>query len=209
MSTGFQRVLTGLARRIWLMVGRALVVSADDAPRCQTVQLRMLGAEVKDGVEHFQEYGFTSVPKPATGDQGPEAAVVFPHGHRGHGIAVVVGDRRYRLRGLADGEVALYDDLGQVVHLKRTGIVVDSKGTLEAKALGPATITAPMLTASDGLPIPLWSVLATAAALQASCGLGNVLLQPALAQLNCAPSYVQVTPAAVTIHGPTMTQVWT
>jgi len=40
----------------------------------------------------------------------------------------VVSDRRYRLTGLAEGEVALYDDLGHKVHLAREGIVIDGGG---------------------------------------------------------------------------------
>lgn len=40
----------------------------------------------------------------------------------------MVADRRYRLQGLAAGEVALYDDLGQKVHLTRGGIVIDGAG---------------------------------------------------------------------------------
>jgi phage gp45-like len=43
-----------------------------------------------------------------------------------HPIVLVVGDRRYRLKNLQDGEVAIYDDLGQKVHLTRDGIRVDA-----------------------------------------------------------------------------------
>ena len=39
---------------------------------------------------------------------------------------VGVEDRRYRLRGLAGGEVAIYDDQGQKVHIKRNGIVAEA-----------------------------------------------------------------------------------
>ncbi len=43
---------------------------------------------------------------------------------------VVVADRRFRLKGLARGEVALYDDQGQSVTLTRAGIVVNGGGQL-------------------------------------------------------------------------------
>jgi len=52
---------------------------------------------------------------------------VFPSGDRTRGFALVVGDRQYNLV-LADGEVALHDDLGQKVHLTRSGIVIDGSG---------------------------------------------------------------------------------
>ncbi|WP_431477838.1 phage baseplate assembly protein domain-containing protein [Massilia eburnea] len=58
--------------------------------------------------------GFTSVPKP-----GAEGVVVFVGGNRDHGLVIAVEDRRFRLKGLASGEVAIYDDQGQKVHLTR------------------------------------------------------------------------------------------
>ncbi|TKV19105.1 baseplate assembly protein, partial [Citrobacter sp. TBCS-14] len=39
-----------------------------------------------------------------------------------------VSDRRYRMKGLKTGEVAIYDDQGQSVTLTRAGIVVDGGG---------------------------------------------------------------------------------
>ena len=39
-----------------------------------------------------------------------------------------LSDRRYRLKGLQTGEVAVYDDQGQSVTLTREGIVVDGAG---------------------------------------------------------------------------------
>jgi phage baseplate assembly protein V len=235
VNASVRALLRGLWRRLSLLASRALVVKADDSGRCQTVQVRLLDGEVRDGIERVQAYGLTSVPNDATGNSGADAVVIFPGGGRTHGIAVVVGDRRYRLRALAKGEVALHDDLGQVVHLKRGGIVVTSLGTLEATAVGPATITAPSLVASDGLPVPIWSIEASAAgivakaptliasdglpvpvwsvtagplALTAVCGLGTLALTPASATLACAPSFVLVTAAGVQIHGPTMTENW-
>lgn len=41
---------------------------------------------------------------------------------------MVVADRRFRLKGLARGEVALYDDQGQSVILTRAGIVINGGG---------------------------------------------------------------------------------
>ncbi|MFV2291099.1 baseplate assembly protein, partial [Escherichia coli] len=52
-----------------------------------------------------------------------------PAGDRSHGVVVVVADRRYRLKGLRRGEVALYDDQGQSVVLTRSGLVVNGGGT--------------------------------------------------------------------------------
>ncbi|OLY66106.1 baseplate assembly protein, partial [Citrobacter braakii] len=74
-------------------------------------------------IEHLEPYGFTS-----RAQAGAEAVVLFPDGDRSHAVAITVSDRRYRMKGLKTGEVALYDDQGQSVTLTRAGIVVDGGG---------------------------------------------------------------------------------
>lgn len=116
-----------LGRTVRGLVGRALLTLIDDAKRMQSVQIQTVGEEVTSGVERFQNYGLTSVPRlPDADGKGPEAIVLAVDGDRSHEVVIVVDDRRYRLKGLASGEVAVYDDLGQFVHLTRTGIVVSA-----------------------------------------------------------------------------------
>jgi len=108
-----------LARRINNMITRGEVRASAASASMQTLQVGLLAGETKDEVEHFEAYGFTSRPK-----SGAEHVTVFLDGDRSHGITIVVADRRYRLKGLAEGEVALYDDQGQKVHITRDGIVI-------------------------------------------------------------------------------------
>jgi phage baseplate assembly protein V len=116
-----QKMLAPMHRRVALMVSRAVIVMVNDSLKMQGVQVNLMADVTRDGVERFQNYGLTSNPHP-----GAEAIVVSVGGNQDHGIAIAVDDRRYRLVGLAEGEVALYDDLGQKVQLTRTGIVVHS-----------------------------------------------------------------------------------
>jgi phage baseplate assembly protein V len=111
-------VATETRQRVNMSVARGLVALADDGKKMQRVQLRLLSDETKDNVEHFQPYGFTSVPL-----QGAEAVCVFVGGGRDHGLVVCVDDRRYRLKNLEGGEVALYTDEGTSVVLRRGKIV--------------------------------------------------------------------------------------
>ena len=103
-----------LARRVRLLARRAVVKLVYDDVKMQELQLALFAGEVRDGVERWEDYGLTSHPIP-----GAEALVLALGGSTDHCAVVKVGDRRYRLVNLAEGEVALYDDQGQVIHLKR------------------------------------------------------------------------------------------
>lgn len=117
------RMTAPLARGLGNLLGRGTVVLANAATKMQTLQIRLLAGEVKDGVEHFEAYGLTARPK-----AGAEHITLFMGGDRSHGVTIMVADRRYRPTGLAEGEVMLYDDLGHKVHLTRSGIVIDGGG---------------------------------------------------------------------------------
>lgn len=119
----FAKMIGPYARRIGNIVSRGTVALVNAATKMQTLQVRLLAGEPKDDVEHFEPYGFTSNPKP-----GAEAVALFLDGDRSHGVVVVVADRRYRLKSLASGEMAIHDDQGQKVHLTRAGIVIDGGG---------------------------------------------------------------------------------
>lgn len=125
----FSRMSRSLAGRVAAMVSRAVLRRADDEPQLQAVQVDLLADETLDQLERFQDYGFTSVPKP-----GAEVAVMFAGGLRSHGIVVAVADRRFRMKGLQEGEVAIYDDQGQFVLLGRDGIRIETSKPLTVSA---------------------------------------------------------------------------
>lgn len=129
MTRLFLRMLSPLQRAISNMALRATVVMVNSANKMQSLQIKMRGDEAKENIEHFEPYGFTSKPH-----AGSEAITLFFNGDRSHGVAVVVADRRYRLQVLADGEVALHDDLGQKVHLKRDKILIETPLDFEVRA---------------------------------------------------------------------------
>ena len=114
------KALAPLARRVSNMLARGSVTLSNAAGKLQTLQIALLADEAKDGVEHFEPFGFTSNPKP-----GAEVLAAFIEGDRSHGIVLVVADRRYRIQNLAPGESALYDAFGNVIKLTQSGIVID------------------------------------------------------------------------------------
>lgn len=129
MQATINRMLAPLARRLRLMIGRAIVTAIDDAGKIQAAQVKLLDGEVRDGVEVLLQYGIASLPP-----GNPEGLYFSVGGDRGHGVMICIADRQYRLRNLRAGESALYDDLGQAVHLTRDGMVVRGAGL-------PVTIT--------------------------------------------------------------------
>lgn len=116
-ARGVGRLLAPLARAVQMMVGRG-VVAGVAARKMQALQLRLLADEVKDGVEHFEPYGWTSHPL-----AGAEAVVVFVGGDRSHGVAAVVADRRWRPTDLEPGEVAVFTDQGDEIRIRRGGTI--------------------------------------------------------------------------------------
>lgn len=78
-----------------------------------------------DNREYLQHYGFTS--RPLAGAE----IIILREG--GQFLAIASDDRRYRI-SLENGEVALYDDLGQTVHLGRNGVEVSSPAKITATA---------------------------------------------------------------------------
>lgn len=120
-----------LYRRLLMAFGRALIqVVADEAGALQLLQIQLGKDEIQDDTPRFAEYGFTSRPK-----SGARAIAVFMGGDRSNGAVIATDDPRYRIV-LQNGEVSLYDDLGQVVHLTRTGIVLNSPQNVTVEAGG-------------------------------------------------------------------------
>lgn len=117
------------------LLARGVVESVDDSPMMRTVQAEFLPGDIREGLEHFEPYGFTSRVK-----EGAEAIGAFFNGDRSHGVVLVTADRRFRLH-VEEGEVAVFDDQGQKVVLKRDGILVETPKNLTATVGGNTVAT--------------------------------------------------------------------
>lgn len=101
---------------------RSLLKAIDDTTLMQSTTHDLFSGETQATVEHPHPYGFTAVPQPPSNGKGAESFIIFNQGDRGHGVAVVTGDRRYRPQNLKPGEVAMHDDQTQQRHIARKGI---------------------------------------------------------------------------------------
>ncbi len=140
------RLMAPLRRRLRVLITRGVVRLIDPSTLMQGLQVEGLAGEVMSGVEHFEGYGMTAHPHP-----GAEALLAALGADRSHTVAVTVADRRYRLTNLAPGEVALYDDRGNKVHLMREKVQVTAVDHLEATA--PTTLITSEVTIDGNLKV--------------------------------------------------------
>lgn len=122
------------------VMARGTVVLAAAGRMMQTLQVKLTAGELKDGVEHFEPYGFTSNPL-----AGAEVLTLFLNGDRSHGVVVVAADRRYRIKELKSGEVAIYTDEGDKVHFKRGRVIDIETATLNIKASTAVNFDTPVI----------------------------------------------------------------
>jgi phage gp45-like len=125
--------LLDAARRTYLNLTRGTLKKTNDKELMQEVDVHLFGPAGKnDGkvkIERFQQYGFSAVPhkkKDDKDDNVAEVLVGFLGGNRSHAVVMMIDDRRHRLKNQEEGEVALYDDQGQILRITRKGIIIAS-----------------------------------------------------------------------------------
>lgn len=101
---------------------RSTVTGAKPELELRELQTLYNSTSVQDDMEHLEPYGFTS--EPFTDGQ-TDAVNLYFDDERNHGVVINVADRRYRIKDMQQGEVAIYDDLGRHIYIKRDCIEVD------------------------------------------------------------------------------------
>jgi phage gp45-like len=115
----WEAAIARVAGRVRLSIGRVVLGLVNDAAKLQAVQVTLRADEVRAGAEHFQHYGFTSVPLP-----GAEGIALAVGGSTDHVVVINVDDRRYRKKGLLPGETCLYTKWGDYILIREGEIVV-------------------------------------------------------------------------------------
>lgn len=133
------RVVAPLRNRVMMLIGRCVIEAVKDSSGVQAARVSLLKNEIRDGVERFQEWGFTSTPLP-----NAEGVVVFPFGNRENGLLIAVDDRRIRPQDIPAGGAAIYsadptnETLKQVLKILPDGAIEIGMGTLEKILNGEA-----------------------------------------------------------------------
>ncbi|MES2237606.1 MAG: phage baseplate assembly protein V [Pseudomonadota bacterium] len=148
---------------------RGVVTLVKAAGAVQLVQVDGLQGEQLQDAELFQHYGLTSNPPVGT------MAIVLPIGGRtAHGIIIATEHGTYRLKNLASGEMAIYDDQGQKVHITRAGIVIDGAGKpINIQNTSSVTMTTPLVHATGAMTID--GLLTVGGGMTISGGSGNTV----------------------------------
>ncbi len=122
-----------LKNRMMNNTARATLAATSDNEGSQKHQVQLLADEVKDNIEHFQPFGFSSI-APA----GSETAIIFMGGNRDHAISFGSDNKKYRPKGGANGDTVVYDINGNVVNLTASKIIIQHSA--EVTIIAPKTI---------------------------------------------------------------------
>jgi phage baseplate assembly protein V len=139
-------LLEKLANRVKLIASRGVIRLINDTLDLQELQAEFLKGEVKDDTERFQEYGFTSHPHP-----GCECIGLSLGGDRSHLVVIAADDRRYRIKSLKQGEVAIYTDEGDSITLKRGKLIEVNTSKLIVNATSEIQLNSPTVKVSNNL----------------------------------------------------------
>lgn len=107
-------IVKPLQNRVLLLVGRGILMAVNDSQKIQQMQITLLADEVKDQVESFAHFGFTSNPPPNS-----EIIMLSVGGSRDNGVVIASENRESRLKGLEPGESALYNISGKYIWMKK------------------------------------------------------------------------------------------
>jgi phage baseplate assembly protein V len=117
-------ILRPHATRVVNMIARATIPLIDDTTKMQLVQLAGLLGGPYPGAEHFQPYGFSSVPLPPNADGAAEAIAFFPNGDREHPVVLTIADRRYAPTGRDPGDVTMHHFTGAKITMTQDGDII-------------------------------------------------------------------------------------
>lgn len=154
----FKRLVKPIQKKIFLMIGRAIVLAITNSGKYQVLKVRAGAGSSLDDIQRLQDYGLDSYPEVT---DTTEALLLSPSGNREGAVIIKVLDREKRPTDLAEGEVCLYtkDDNGgsHRVHLK-SGTVIEIIGSTINIIGGGATptgvVTGECICAFTGNPHP-------------------------------------------------------
>lgn len=125
-----------ILRRLKLIISVGAVM--ESTTKTQTVFFS--NGEVSENIKFAQGYGLEVYPL-----QGAKSVAIFNAGDRSQGITILSVDQRHT-HTLEPGDVMMYDNRNQFVHLKESGIDIEVAGDLNINVSGNVRITSQTLS---------------------------------------------------------------
>lgn len=98
----------------------------------QHCQVKTSGGELLNNVAFLEPYGFTAKPLPKS-----ETLLLRVGGSKFNNVVLNIGNRSLRFKELKNGEVAMYDNSGNLLHFKNGG-EIDFKAAASLNQTAPA-----------------------------------------------------------------------
>lgn len=135
--------------RLMSRIKNMAAISSVTGANTKVLQIKTSTGKTNDRIKRLHNYGFMSRPK-----VGSRAYLLFLGGVMSRGFSICVEDERHEME-LAEGEVAMMDDKGNLVHFTKNGISITSLGTVEVIAKKDVTVKADGNIIADGSQIKL------------------------------------------------------
>lgn len=120
--------------RLMSRIKNMIVIGGVTGADTKMLQIKTSTGKTNDRIKRLHNYGFMSRPK-----VGARSYVLFLGGVLSRGVAVCVEDERYEME-LEEGEIAMMDDKGNLVHFTNNGISITSIGNVEITAKKDVTV---------------------------------------------------------------------
>ncbi len=112
-----QKLIDIIAVRVFEMI-RLGEVKRHQGGKTQSWQIETAAGETVENAKHLEPFGFTS-----QAPVGSETLIFNVQGSRINNVVLNIGNRELRFQELKDGEVAMYDTSGNLLHFKNGGII--------------------------------------------------------------------------------------
>lgn len=138
--------------RLMSRIKNMIVIGSVTGAETKMLQIQTSTNRTNDRIKRLHNYGFMSRPK-----VGARSYVLFLGGVLSRGVSVCTEDERHEME-LKEGEVAMLDDKGNLVHFTSNGISITSLGdvTVNAKNIklnnGTGVITCESICPFTGSP---------------------------------------------------------
>lgn len=107
--TAIESTLQAIKKKIFLLIGRAIITAIDSSTKTPVIQVTGLKGETITDVEFINPYGFEAIPTEG------QAVIVFVNGNRDQGLCLVMHNREERPTDLEDDEVQMYSKFNNYI----------------------------------------------------------------------------------------------